>query len=80
LISKRAVVVGKVVISVGLLVALFIAADPASVFDRLRNIDLVYFGIGAALLLLQLVLSSLKWRLILRADGHSESFLQFIRK
>jgi uncharacterized protein (TIRG00374 family) len=79
LISKRAVVVGKVVISVGLLVALFIAADPASVFDRLRNIDLVYFGIGAALLLLQLVLSSLKWRLILRADGHSESFLRLMR-
>jgi glycosyltransferase 2 family protein len=59
----------KICLSAGLLAYLFTLIDLDRLLDRLRNIDLRYLLVALLLLLAQIGISSLKWRLILRSDG-----------
>lgn len=78
--SKRHLIVAtKLLISVGLLAILFVLADPRSVLERLRGIAVPYFAIGVAILIGQVALSTLKWRVILAAEGYRESFTLLMR-
>jgi uncharacterized protein (TIRG00374 family) len=59
----------KVGVSVGLLSYLLSLIDLGGLLEKLRELDLRYLALAFVLLLLQTGLSSLKWQVILRADG-----------
>jgi glycosyltransferase 2 family protein len=59
----------KIGVSVGLLGYLLSLVDLGGLLEKLRELDLRYLALAFVLLLLQTGLSSLKWQVILRADG-----------
>ena len=59
----------KVGVSVALLGYLLSLIDLGGLLEKLREVDLRYLALAFVLLLLQTGLSSLKWQVILRADG-----------
>jgi len=69
----------KLAISIGLLVVLFRYADMSTVLQRLRGAAPLPLLLAFALLGVQLLLSSTKWRLILRADGFNVEYLKLLQ-
>jgi glycosyltransferase 2 family protein len=59
----------KIGVSVALLGYLLTLIDLDQLVDKLRAVDVRYLPLAFVLLLLQIVLSSLKWQVILRSDG-----------
>jgi uncharacterized protein (TIRG00374 family) len=59
----------KVGVSVALLGYLLSLIDLDRLLEKLREVDVRYLAVAFVLLLLQTCLSSLKWQVILRADG-----------
>ncbi|MGH8249910.1 MAG: lysylphosphatidylglycerol synthase transmembrane domain-containing protein [Steroidobacteraceae bacterium] len=77
--NTRLLVAAKVVISFGLLFALFHYADMSRVVRRLAKADVLILFLSFLLLIAQGVISSFKWRLILRSDGLAVPFWTLFR-
>jgi len=69
----------KLGISFGLLILLFRYADMSTVLQRLRGAAPMPLLLAFALLGVQILLSSTKWRLILRADGFDVEYLTLLK-
>jgi hypothetical protein len=59
----------KIGVSVALLGYLLSLIDLDQLLEKLREVDVRYLPLAFVLLLVQIVLSSIKWQVILRADG-----------
>ncbi len=68
--KSTALLVAKVVVSVGLLAYLFSTTDLTAFEERVRNGDLLLLAVAAALYGAMLALATWRWLLLLRAQGY----------
>lgn len=69
----------KLAVSVGLIAYLFQIVNVAETFERLKSIDLQYILIAFGLLIVQIALSTWKWKLILVADDLRVPYLVLLK-
>jgi len=67
-INKRAVLGLKLLVSIGALVFILARSGPSSVFGTLLSIDKVHFLGSSLLYIISIVISSLRWRLLILTD------------
>ncbi len=67
---KTALLITKIAVSVALLIYLFSTSDLGSLRNSLRTSDTVLMAMAAALYALILVISTWRWRMLLKAQGY----------
>lgn len=78
--SKRSIFgLLKLAISLGLIAYLLQIVDIAETFERLKSIELAYIAAALVLLVVQIALSTWKWRLILAADNLRVRYLLLLK-
>lgn len=76
---KNWILAAKLLVSAGLIAWMLYLVDAEVVLERLRGVKLSFLLAALGILLIQVGLSALKWRLILRAEGHSEPYGALLR-
>jgi len=67
--KKRLLGLAKLTVSVALIAYLFSIVDPGAIVGRYRSINPGFIVVAVLLLVMQVAVSALKWKLILRSDG-----------
>jgi len=78
-LKARLLFLSKLAISLSLIVYLFSLVDLSSMQRQFAELSLIYVGIAVALLLCQSLLSALKWRTLLVADGVALKYTYLLR-
>lgn len=77
--KKKLVGLLKLSVSVALIAYLFSIVDLSGLAERYRTIDPRFLILAVTLLVAQVAISALKWKLILRADGLDTPYLGLLR-
>lgn len=77
--KKKLVGLLKLSVSVALIAYLFSIVDLSGLAERYRTIDPWFLLLAVVLLVAQVAISALKWKLILRADGLDTPYLGLLR-
>jgi uncharacterized protein (TIRG00374 family) len=77
--KKNLLFLGKLAVSISLFVYLFSIADVESTFERLRNIEVKFAVLAFFISIGMVMLSALKWKIILRADGLDTPYLSLLQ-
>ena len=76
--NKKVIGAIKLAVSSALIVYLFSIVDFGETFSRFKTIDSRFILAALALLIVQVAVSALKWKLILRSDGLDTPYLRLL--
>jgi len=77
--KKKAIGLLKLAVSLALIAYLLSIVDFGATFDRLRRIHPGFILLALTLLVMQVAVSALKWKLILRSDGLDTPYFQLLK-